>query len=108
MTNFIADLITFLINEFKTKGQVTPKVSEQLKALPYPEFLNTEYWNTIRKYMLDQAKYKCQLCNSNGTLHVHHKTYEHHGDEHNHLEDLIVLCKQCHEKIHDKAGQYEQ
>ena len=32
------------------------------------------------------------------------KNYEHHGEEHNHLDDLIVLCSGCHSKFHDKLA----
>ena len=35
-------------------------------------------------------------------LNTHHKTYIHHGEEIDHLEDLIVLCQECHEKEHGK------
>jgi hypothetical protein len=84
------------------RPQLQVSTIESLKTMPYSEFLTTEYWDIIRKFMLDQARFKCQLCNSNGTLHVHHKTYDHHGNEHNHLEDLIVLCEGCHRKFHNK------
>ncbi|WP_416212660.1 HNH endonuclease [Nostoc sp. DedQUE04] len=34
------------------------------------------------------------------SLQVHHLTYENHGKEHEHLEDLITLCDDCHKKQH--------
>lgn len=73
-----------------------------LQAMPYDEFLQTIYWDIIRGYKLYKAHYKCELCNQNGQLHVHHKTYENHGNEHEHLDDLIVLCRDCHAKFHNK------
>ena len=36
------------------------------------------------------------------TVDVHHKTYEHHGQEHRYLGDLVLLCRNCHSKFHDK------
>jgi hypothetical protein len=33
-------------------------------------------------------------------LQAHHRTYEHKGDELNHLDDLICLCKKCHKNFH--------
>ena len=35
-------------------------------------------------------------------LQVHHKTYLHHGKEVFYLEDLIVLCDNCHHNEHTK------
>jgi 5-methylcytosine-specific restriction endonuclease McrA len=35
-------------------------------------------------------------------VNVHHRTYEHHGEEHQYLDDLILLCHPCHSKFHGK------
>lgn len=79
--------------------------ADELKELKYYEFLNTKYWDVVRRYKLKRSKYKCELCNAKGaTLNVHHKTYKNHGFEHNHLEDLVVLCRECHAKFHDKVA----
>jgi 5-methylcytosine-specific restriction endonuclease McrA len=75
-----------------------------LCALTYQEFLNSDYWRYVRTIKLNQAQNKCELCNSDEALNVHHKTYEHHGEEHKHLSDLIVLCHKCHSKFHDKLA----
>lgn len=50
--------------------------------------------------MKKRAKFRCQLCNSPLDLQAHHRTYEHKGDELNHLNDLICLCKKCHKNFH--------
>jgi len=70
--------------------------------MPYYEYLQTDEWKNTRKRALRRAGFKCELCNSDGELHVHHKTYERRGDEDN--DDLIVLCKNCHAKFHDKLS----
>ena len=31
-------------------------------------------------------------------VEVHHMTYEHLYDELHHMDDLVFLCKDCHEK----------
>ena len=36
------------------------------------------------------------MCSASAGLEVHHNTYENHGREHLHLEDLTVLCNRCH------------
>jgi len=75
----------------------------RLRAMPYREYLETEWWQTVRSGALDRAGHRCQLCGANGTteLHVHHNSYENRGAEH--PEDLVVLCRACHSKHHDKT-----
>lgn len=74
----------------------------ELRRMPYPDFLKTNYWDAVRAYKLYKAHYRCSFCNAQATLNVHHKTYEHHGLEHEYLDDLTVICKNCHSKFHDK------
>jgi len=71
-----------------------------LKTMPYKEYLETKHWEITRKRILEKANYKCQLCSSKKNLNVHHNTYKNRGQEKD--EDLIVLCKKCHTKFHDK------
>lgn len=66
----------------------------------YAEYIRSEAWQIRRKWKLEQADFKCQVCNSGGELHVHHRTYARLGSERE--NDLTVLCKKCHEKFHDR------
>lgn len=77
-------------------------IAEEFIELSYDEFLQSQYWQVVRKYILYKNGCKCQLCSETKELHVHHKTYKHRGHEHKHLEDLIVLCSKCHARHHDK------
>lgn len=77
-------------------------IKEYIIKMRYRDFLNTRYWMIIADYKKHCADRKCQLCGSSTSVNVHHKTYEHHGIEIDYYkEDLIVLCKNCHEKFHD-------
>ena len=81
------------------------KVQIAVKKMSYKDFLQTPYWDGVRNYKLKQSGYCCELCKSRGILNIHHKNYENHGLEHIESiadKDLIVLCKSCHEKFHDK------
>lgn len=76
-----------------------------IRRMDYNDFLSTPYWDGVRNYKIRKFKYQCQLCGKKGILNVHHRTYERHGMEHMRKvadSDLIVLCKECHEKFHDK------
>jgi hypothetical protein len=74
--------------------------SFKLHKMPYKKYLQTDHWQSLRKEALSAAKYRCQLCNAEGLLDVHHRTYERRGFED--MEDLTVLCRSCHSKHHDK------
>lgn len=76
------------------------QLQAHLRALFYQDFVQTIYWKSIvlrRKYMDSLV---CTKCGTKNNLEVHHLTYDHHGDERHHFEDLITLCHKCHEKIH--------
>ena len=78
------------------------EVAEAINNMTYQEFLDTPYWRTIARHVRKKARYRCQLCNGNGQLHIHHRTYENHGYELQRCEiDLICLCADCHEKFHE-------
>lgn len=74
---------------------------KQLRDMPYPEYLDTEHWQELRKVALRKAECKCHRCGGNDReLHVHHLTYERRGRERQ--KDLMVLCVECHEKAHEE------
>lgn len=64
----------------------------------YQEYLKTEHWQTRRERALRFAGHRCQICNCNGRLQVHHNTYERLGRELD--RDLLVVCEAHHEMIH--------
>lgn len=66
----------------------------------YKRFLKSDYWKQVRQAVLTRDQHQCQKCGRTATLQVHHLTYKHHGNELNHLEDLITVCKLCHSVIH--------
>jgi len=73
---------------------------ENLRRLPYAEYLKSDHWQEVRRQKLRSAGYHCQLCNQPGVLDVHHRTYERLGCERS--SDLIVLCRDCHTTFHHK------
>jgi len=66
----------------------------------YRDYLDSAEWKTIRDIKLKEADNKCEQCGSRRRLQVHHLTYRHIFNEYYHLEDLLVVCKACHEAIH--------
>lgn len=70
-------------------------------SLDYKDYLKTPYWKLVSSLSKRKANYKCQLCGSDYNLNVHHRSYKNRGIEIYNMEDLIVLCFDCHQKFHD-------
>jgi hypothetical protein len=69
-----------------------PAEVARLRSLPYEAYLQTDHWHNIRSEALQRARFRCQLCNADAPLHVHHRSYAHRGEEQLHMEDIITLC----------------
>lgn len=69
----------------------------------YNDYLKTDYWKRVAEAVKKRADYKCQLCNSQHDLCAHHRDYSHRGNELNYLNDLVCLCRRCHEIFHGKV-----
>lgn len=78
--------------------------ASELRSMDYSQFLQTPYWRAVSWYVKENYP-KCEICitSSVGPLEVHHRTYAHRGDEWRHLDDLMVLCRTCHEKQHTES-----
>lgn len=66
----------------------------------YQEYLKSPEWAATRRWALERAEHRCQVCNSDGPLDVHHRTYERLG--HEWPSDLTVLCRDCHGLYHGR------
>ena len=80
------------------------EVGKKMALLPYQQFLNTEYWQLIRKAAIHNADYRCEMCNTSNRLEVHLLTYKHRGYEFRHMEDLTVVCHSSHASHHGKEN----
>jgi len=90
-------IVTRILREY---SGVKPKPSPIKKQIPYSKFLKTKYWYRVRRLVMTRDNFICQKCGGTKNLRVHHLTYENHYKEHEHIEDLITLCKDCHDKEH--------
>lgn len=90
-----------LYAEYRPWSMNVKEIADFIKNMQYKDFLQTPYWKAISMKAKYKSGFKCQLCNSKDFLNVHHRSYEHHGEEITHLEDLIVLCNKCHSTFHN-------
>jgi len=59
----------------------------------------------VKAYVLHRDNYQCQKCKTKkGKLHVHHIVFRSNGGT-NLPNNLITLCKSCHNKLH--KGEFE-
>ncbi len=98
------DKLNVDLNPFKMGDKIESDTKDTalrfLRMMPYNEYLKTDHWQGVRDKALKRAGHRCMLCNANGLLHVHHRTYENRGKEED--QDVIALCANCHAKHHDK------
>ena len=75
-------------------------------SMTYKEYLQSPEWAVIRRIKLEEAGHRCMVCNGDGKLHVHHRTYERIRMEL--LSDLIVMCADCHRLFHFRGQDQKQ
>jgi hypothetical protein len=63
----------------------------------YLRYLRSSEWKAKRQSVLERDQYRCQVWFEHHGEEVHHRSYLHLGDEP--LEDLVTLCRECHEAI---------
>lgn len=68
----------------------------------YDEWIQSEGWKRIASAAKKQAGYKCEMCGSAYNLCVHHTSYDNICREDKHPDDIVVLCKECHRKVHEQ------
>ncbi len=68
--------------------------------MEYKDYLKTAHWYDTKEAALERAGRKCEICQSESELHVHHLVYENIGCEKK--ADLVVLCETCHTKEHNR------
>jgi len=107
--------------KYSKKPEVIIKRREYFKKYPEKFKQKKEYINNYikkyfknednhKKYLIRQKDYRnlrkklinlyksCKFCNSKEKLELHHKNYEGEGN----LDNIIVLCRKCHKKLHRK------
>lgn len=66
------------------------------------KYLKSPHWIEFAKVVRQFWDDKCCLCNK-PARDVHHRTYKRLGEEL--LQDVVLLCRDCHNKHHSKLGE---
>lgn len=90
------------------KGSYTFRKIKKLKRMPYNEYLKTPHWELARSAVLKRDENRCADCGKSKEerpLEVHHITYIRRGKEN--LDDLMTLCRDCHQERHFISSAFE-
>jgi 5-methylcytosine-specific restriction endonuclease McrA len=97
-------------------------IKRLLEAGKIEQFYHTEDWRELREEVLYFYHYECQECLQKGIYTkadcVHHvNEVKHRPDlalsryytdiKGNNQPNLVPLCNQCHNIVHDKLGEYQ-
>jgi len=63
----------------------------------YKEYLLSPRWRKLRRAVMLRAKGQCEICRRYEGVDCAHLTYE--RVFHEHMEDLLWVCKRCHREL---------
>ena len=86
-------------DETGTQERETVEVSDESK--------NNPYWEEVKRKVRIRDGHSCQMCGKTYNLEIHHLKYKINGvsiigKELDHLDCLITLCEDCHQKVHNR------
>lgn len=107
-----------------TDIQLSSWIHELIKTDTLYRFYKSDDWLELRDNVLRDAHYECQLCLKDGIYKraemVHHINEVRKRPDlaltrefidpvtHEKRENLIALCNSCHEKVHDRCGNFKR
>ena len=102
--------LSILLNAFNeikeddvvVKDDDAPKKNVSDEKKQHEKELSSPKWKKKREEVFERYGKQCVECGSTKNIQVHHLIYRkgHHLWEYN-VNELIPLCKKCHQKIHD-------
>lgn len=102
--------LSILLNAFNeikeddvvVKDDDEPKKNVSDEKKQHAKELSSPKWKKKREEVFERYGKQCVECGSTKNIQVHHLIYRkgHHLWEYN-VNELIPLCKKCHQKIHD-------
>ncbi len=66
--------------------------------------IRPQFWNIIRRSVLERDRHRCQICGSRENLSVHHIIPLSDGGDSRSV-NLQVLCHACHQHKHGRKGE---
>lgn len=100
------ELADRLVKRRVTKRTINGRTYKPNEWVDYNSYLKSEHWKTKKEKLYRKKKNQyCRKCGSTKNLQVHHKTYKtKYGQSvlfEESLGKLVVLCRKCHNKLHN-------
>lgn len=94
------DRMEHLNNEIEQTYRKLQRLEEirDLRRMKYADYLKSDHFQGFRLKVLKSRRYRCERCKGKYRLQIHHKHYASLGNEK--LNDVMVLCITCHERMH--------
>ena len=77
---------------------------ESNRRFSYYSYLQSSEWRKLRRKVIIRAKGICEHCGLASVEEIHHLTYKRFKKEL--LSDLLGVCSDCHEKIHNIKNEH--
>ena len=89
-------------SDYKSSNKKIRLTESQKKRRVYQKYLRSIEWKSFRERVLNLRGKKCQYCSdTENQIHINHIHYNNFTEER--LEDVLVLCKDCHIRLHDEV-----
>jgi hypothetical protein len=76
------------------------ELARRLDGQSYDDYLSSPHWLQFKSRYFEKKARECDLC-GDPAVELHHITYRNLGRER--LQDVVPLCRFCHEGTHDHA-----
>ena len=100
--DFLEEHEKYLESETEEERSNRIQFLRDLSYKDYSSYRNTTHWKLVRSLKPQDICEKCGRRKRDKRLDLHHKTYEHLGEEENYLKDLEVFCSSCHAEVHGR------
>ncbi len=95
-------VVLSVISFFVLLGMTHKNLRRSISYKNKQRYFKSALWRSVRSRIKARDNYLCKRCGSPHSLEVHHITYIRFGREL--PEDLVTLCRGCHQAVHNKHG----
>ena len=99
----LAELVSYAVSEIAIKCEAedhNEKLNENQDQLSYAEQLKDKRWHAFREFVFEVRGRRCEMCGAERNLQVHHPIYKNRNAWEYSYHEVMVLCRDCHERIH--------
>lgn len=92
-------ILGYDLSEDQIERRLNRAKRESDRKFSYNRYLLSSEWRALRRRVIIRCKGICEYCGVANVEEIHHLTYKRFKREL--LSDLLGVCSNCHEKIHN-------